>query len=281
MEPSSTIADLLAGFISGTVSTLAVHPIDTVLTRYQATDLVSTSKTVGSVALAETRSMAATLGVMSLWRGAPALIGAAPFQNACLMAGYGVGRRWSSVDNEENDNTNTRYRDIFVGGVVGGIAQCFVASPAELIKVKRQVCDLRLMGKKSQNISAGFGATLLRDGIPHGVWFASYEWCKNSTNNPLVSGAFAATVAWIVGYPFDVIKTRIQAGRATGVWDATRDLITFTQNGERIYLSPSAAIQRLWSGLELKLARSIPASAIGFLVYEYALKLIESRLKVK
>jgi len=73
MEPSSTIADLLAGFISGTVSTLAVHPIDTVLTRYQATDLVSTSKTVGSVALAETRSMAATLGVMSLWRGAPAV----------------------------------------------------------------------------------------------------------------------------------------------------------------------------------------------------------------
>lgn len=54
------------------------------------------------------------------------------------------------------------------------------------------------------------GATLLRDGIPHGVWFASYEYAKTELTDykvrsnegskseddvatPMLAGAFAAT----------------------------------------------------------------------------------------
>mmetsp|Transcript_10672 Transcript_10672/g.23133 ORF Transcript_10672/g.23133 Transcript_10672/m.23133 type:complete len:306 (-) Transcript_10672:101-1018(-) len=300
MEPSSAAADLIAGFISGTVATLAVHPVDTVLTRYQSrgsfvsasaaatTVTSSTSSAVGGGPLVEMRVLAASFGPASLWRGAPALIGAAPFQNALLMAGYGAGRRWSSGNDEARQD---RLPAVFVGGCVGGLLQCLVASPAELYKVRKQVLDL--IGGEGQQlvrpkITSGMGATMLRDGLPHGVWFASYEWCKaylsDAANGesqasgdgldqsmvvPLLSGAFAASVAWGVGYPFDLIKTRIQAGLVDGVVEATRDIVA---RGQKEGLGP---IRSLYRGFSLKLARAVPASAIGFVTYEYALGIIE------
>ena len=113
-------------------------------------------------------------------------------------------------------------------------------------------------------------ATLLRDGIPHGVWFVSYEYSKqqlapyDDVTNSLVSGAVAATVAWGVGYPADIIKTRIQATQHTvSVWQVTQQIID--QSG---YVG-------LYRGFGLKLLRSIPASMIGFTVYEYVKKSIQ------
>jgi solute carrier family 25 carnitine/acylcarnitine transporter 20/29 len=146
----------------------------------------------------------------------------------------------------------------------------------------------------------GLGATLLRDGIPHGVWFASYEYAKveltkykqqddinnnNNNNNerrsscstedeiviPMLSGAFAATTAWGIGYPFDLIKTRIQAGTSTGgIISTAKDIINESPDGRAFY--------GLYRGFGLKLIRSIPASAIGFLVYETAAKALSSRV---
>jgi len=123
----------------------------------------------------------------------------------------------------------------------------------------------------------GLGSTLLRDGIPHGVWFVSYEFFKKELTIsakgvdsktteiaiPMLSGAFAATTAWLVGYPFDLIKTRIQAGTGDGVISTAKDLVK-EANGRWIY--------GLYRGFGLKLLRSIPASAIGFLTYETAAK---------
>lgn len=120
----------------------------------------------------------------------------------------------------------------------------------------------------------GLGATLLRDGIPHGVWFASYEYAKSHLEEnrkgtaqkgdtvtiPLVSGAFAATVAWTVGYPFDLIKTRIQAGGSQSIIGTAKEIIQ--EAGGR-------PIAGLYRGFALKLLRSVPASAIGFVVYEF------------
>lgn len=144
---------------------------------------------------------------------------------------------------------------------------------------------------------SGLAATLLRDGIPHGAWFLSYDMCKEymrrSThasvvahrNNsivtddglpvyiPLASGAVAATVAWGVGYPADLIKTRIQCAAAiplmnrdqctskepAGIVSTARTLIA-EANGN--------IIRGLYRGFSMKLVRSIPASMIGFTVYE-------------
>ena len=233
------------------------QPIDTILTRRQA----GTSLVVGGST--NVRSIIHTAGLTSLWRGSNVMIGAVPFQNALLMAGYGVGKQSES------------YWGVFWGGCTGGILQSFLMSPIELFKIKQQTSlQGNIVGLSKEIVAKsiawrGLGATLLRDGIPHGVWFMSYDYCKVEMTNsllgnnnrhttitiPVVSGAFAATTAWIVGYPFDLIKTRIQAS-----------------HGSKGIIETAIELQKeghLYKGFSLKLARSVPASMIGFFVYEY------------
>jgi solute carrier family 25 (mitochondrial carnitine/acylcarnitine transporter), member 20/29 len=216
MPLSDTWIDVLAGWCSGGAAVVAIQPVDTVLTRLQA----------GQKQLVSARGLVEHVGVLSLWRGSSAMIGAVPLQNALLMGGYGMGKRWST--GMENADTLSA---IFVGGCVGGVLQSFLMSPVELIKVNQQVHTeqsalaagkevVRRTIVKQGAVWRGLTATLLRDGIPHGVWFLSYEVCKNNLEAataisnidkediiktpqgknwgiPLVSGAFAATVAWV------------------------------------------------------------------------------------
>ncbi|KAK1735755.1 mitochondrial carrier protein [Skeletonema marinoi] len=331
MASESSWIDFTAGWISGGISTLAIQPVDTILTRMQANASIvvqpsTTSAAAGgantvTTAAAATdvtatavaslrptnifRGMISNFGISSLWRGSSAMIGAVPVQNAVLMTGYGYGKRWT--DNDEEHNNNNVLLGVFIGGTIGGIFQSFVMSPIELIKVSQQVVGTSvskattsvvsglLPSSNNNNSSAwrGLGATLLRDGIPHGVWFVSYEFAKveltkmrNGSNNnnvmegggdstadeiaiPMLSGAFAATTAWGVGYPFDLIKTRIQAGKSVGIVSTARDIVKESKDGRACY--------GLYRGFGLKLLRSIPASAIGFLTYETAAKALSSR----
>jgi len=333
--------DFVAGWVSGAAGVVACQPLDTILTRYQATSrrLVAGSAAAGTAntAFLSPWSSAAGLvrsyGVLSLWRGSSPMIGAVPVQNALLMGGYGLGKRYSEQTGSGNANAGSNQRHdflpVFVGGCFGGILQSFLMSPVEWIKVRQQTAAatattnstaatsstgylLRtLFRHKSTLWNRGLAAALLRDGIPHGVWFASYELCKTelvalhrrgvvgeehddehkhawsssffeSVAVPLVSGAFAAATAWAVGYPFDIIKTRIQAtttnaaanpaatasaaGSGTavpGVAETARQLVR-EANGN--------VLRGLYRGFGWKLVRSIPASMIGFLTYEVVSK---------
>lgn len=291
MTISEAWVDFLAGWASGAVAVAVVQPVDTVLTRSQAA-VSSTSTCTGTGTAATTlllhpkastmtpwqqlTYLSRTFGVTSLWRGSSAMISAVPLQNALLMGGYGVGKQWSSTSSSDKSTSgsdtdnNHNLASVFVGGCVGGIAQSFLMSPVELIKVQQQVHNVvgasasasagtvptttatattpsaktaialsewslirSLFFSHSQNHrqlwQRGLHATLLRDGIPHGVWFVAYEWSKtelmksatsSSTRNddhertigtstaagmtlypkvgvPMLAGAFAATVAWV------------------------------------------------------------------------------------
>lgn len=235
MPLSDAWIDFLAGWCSGGVAVIACQPVDTVLTRLQAGQrLVATAATATTTTAAAAASASASanarllihqVGLTSLWRGSSAMIGAVPMQNSLLMGGYGLGKRWSSQQDNDDDD---KLAAVFVGGCVGGVLQSFLMSPVELLKVHQQVHTeqsalavgrsvVQSVLEQSSGIWRGLGATMLRDGIPHGVWFVSYEVSKNfleqktqtkdvalegtkGTTNwgiPLASGAFAATVAWV------------------------------------------------------------------------------------
>ncbi|KAL7552757.1 hypothetical protein ACHAWF_015995 [Thalassiosira exigua] len=293
--------DFASGWISGGVSVLACQPIDTVLTRMQANAGVqaagvgvgSVGHRPGAATASIFRGMVSNFGVTSLWRGSSAMIGAVPAQNALLMTGYGAGKRWS--ESGDGSNQSNVLVGVFVGGCTGGIMQSFLMSPVELVKVKQQVVGESVTSATTSVCRGmfsrsgawrGLGATLLRDGMPHGVWFASYEYAKtkltkyrsetrdgdeapeDAVATPMLAGAFAATTAWGVGYPFDLIKTRIQAGSKLGILATARDLVN--ESGGRV-------VQGLYKGFTLKLFRAIPASAIGFLTYETAAKFLTAK----
>ena len=135
--------DFAAGWISGGISVLVIQPIDTVLTRLQANTIAPASKvsqnglappsaaqnslnpkgaaatTVPLRPIAMIRSMIENFGVSSLWRGSSAMIGAVPIQNALLMSGYGVGKRWSGTDEDASGTSKEVLFGVFVGGCTG------------------------------------------------------------------------------------------------------------------------------------------------------------------
>ena len=302
----ATLVDFVAGWCAGGAAVLACQPLDTVLTRFQAGPRLAT----GTVT-----TLVQQYGWTALWRGSSCMIGAVPFQNALLMGGYGIGKRWTDGQGLDDDHDadighgiinddytaaaaaggshgkqkslwSKYYLGIFCGGCVGGVFQSFLMSPVEMVKVTQQVSLNGTVGAAvstsvGTNLfrrgwwSRGLNATLWRDGLPHGVWFVSYEYTKcelgrqlpnvphhQDVTVPLLSGAVAATVAWTVGYPFDVIKTRIQASTTTtsvSMWRTALELIQERPGG-------------LYQGFGLKLLRSIPSSMIGFLAYEQVSK---------
>jgi solute carrier family 25 carnitine/acylcarnitine transporter 20/29 len=100
-------------------------------------------------------------------------------QNALLMGGYGVGKQWAA---ESEASQGGVLKSVFVGGCFGGVLQSFLMSPVELMKVNQQVvgkstkdAGIELVNgfANSQKSWRGLNATLLRDGIPHGVWWVT------------------------------------------------------------------------------------------------------------
>jgi solute carrier family 25 carnitine/acylcarnitine transporter 20/29 len=285
MPLSDAWIDFAAGWCSGGAAVLACQPFDTVLTRWQAGIILQ-----GGALGRDARALTQTSGWTALWRGASPMIGAVPLQNALLMGGYGVGQQYA-----EHYQPDWRKTAIFVGGCTGGLLQSFLMSPVELVKVAQQ-CAGQSFTTASQHVTTdatsawrGLGATLLRDGIPHGVWFVAYEECKdlmlassgaaNSADDnhaaplpvvvPLVSGAVAATTAWAVGYPADVIKTRIQAAASLSTSSSSVPLGIFETARLLIAEANGNVWKGLYRGFGLKLVRSVPASMIGFTVYEW------------
>lgn len=302
--------DAGAGWVAGAASIFASQPLDTVLTRLQQAP-------PGRRPVSLLNELRREGGIRSLWRGMSPLACVVPVQNALLFAGYGMGERFANYLEAERAAgavarspahghaegaagagsgsgmavASPSLVPIFVGGCAGGVLQCFAVSPVELVKVHLQSGSTKAVGAgliagASQvyatigvpAIWRGLSATLLRDGVPHGVWFTSYEWAKRefaahertralpADVAPLSCGAFAATVAWAVGYPADIIKTRIQMPRAHGevaptVLGAARQLLAE---------SGGYPIHAFYRGFGLKLLRAVPMNAISFVVYERA-----------
>jgi solute carrier family 25 carnitine/acylcarnitine transporter 20/29 len=97
-----------------------------------------------------------------------------------LLCRYGFGERWGKRLAAESDgpNATASLLPVMAGGVAGGVLQSFVVSPMELMKIRQQTIGGSLAAT-AQSIRAGIGApalwrglnaTLMRDGMPHGVW---------------------------------------------------------------------------------------------------------------
>ena len=302
--------DLVAGWVSGAASVLAVQPVDTTLTRMQAVRL---GPGVDAGARAVFSKVIREGGTRALWRGTAPMTMVIPFQNALLFAGYGLGERWAKqTENAERMNKTSHstnplvslYAPVFAGGCLGGVAQSFAVTPFELVKIRQQNLKTKIgVGSlaAARELTArlgggvlfrGLGATLLRDGVPHGVWFVAYEWSKRALENatdsrdasdtrasqkttaiPLAAGAFAAAAAWGVGYTFDVIKTRVQASALVSVSPnglMEKTTVPGVVQTARLMIAEcdGSVVRGLYRGFGLKLLRAVPASAVAFFAYE-------------
>ncbi|KAK7238576.1 mitochondrial carrier protein [Aureococcus anophagefferens] len=103
-----------------------------------------------------------------LWRGTAPLLALVPLQNALLMVGYGAGERWGR-----------------------GLGSAAAEPPAPARELARAAWRARRASRSRRRREARLEASRGAD----------------DATVPVVAGAWAATVAWVVGYPFDLLKT--------------------------------------------------------------------------
>lgn len=204
---------VIGGFISGIVQTLIGHPFDTIKVYYQ-------------------NSLKKKIKLTNLYRG----ISYPLLTNSCVTSLN------FSVYSYMREKFNTSH---MISGGVSGIATGIVLTPIELYKIRRQ-----LFVKSPVKPTKGFSSCLLREIPAFASYFSTYHYLKENNWSILNSGGIAGMVCWIITYPLDVIKTRVQSGKAQNIMSA------FKQGS-------------LFNGISICLLRSYPVNAIGFYSYEY------------
>ncbi|XP_003743595.1 mitochondrial basic amino acids transporter [Galendromus occidentalis] len=273
--------DFVAGCIGGCAGVLVGHPFDTVKVRLQTQD---PRNPVYRGTFHCLRSIIAKDSVSGLFRGMSSPMVGVSVVNAIVFGVYGCTSRQFS----DQDSLKTH----FVAGMVAGSVQSFVTSPLELVKTRLQVqadttptaitqratyagpadCVRRIVLREGglRALTRGLGSTLLRDGPALGAYFASYEFFTNSsmfrsddeqnlsTSALLMAGGLAGVVSWVVSYPVDVIKSRIQSSAtAKGLTQTARSM--YAQEGGRSF----------FRGLNSALIRAYPTNAAIFFTVSF------------
>lgn len=281
---------LAAGGVGGVCAVLTGHPFDLIKVRCQNGQAKSTMDAVGIIlkearALSAGGSGAAMLknSVRGFYKGViPPLVGVTPIF-AVSFWGYDLGKRLVRVGGDEGGAGAAALStaQMAAAGFISAVPTTLVTAPTERIKVVLQT-NSEFKGsffKAARHIMSTGGvkslfngslATLARDGPGSALYFASYEVSKaflskgkgSSTDevnlaHVCLAGGLAGMSMWLVVFPIDTIKTRLQAASSsTSMVQATREI--YRQRG----------INGFFPGLGPALLRSFPANAATFLGVE-------------
>lgn len=282
---------LVAGGVGGVCAVLTGHPFDLIKVRCQSNQAKSTMDAV-SIILKEARSLSTVNGslttslffknsVKGFYKGViPPLIGVTPIF-AVSFWGYDIGKRLVTWTQASDAPLTTA--QMATAGFISAIPTTLVTAPTERIKVVLQT-NSEFKGsfiKAAKHIVSTGGvkslfngslATLARDGPGSALYFASYELSKAFLNksvakkdkdevnlaNVCLAGGIAGMSMWLVVFPIDTIKTRLQvATTPISMVQATKDI--YIQRG---------GIKGFFPGLGPALLRSFPANAATFLGVE-------------
>ncbi|XP_050528717.1 mitochondrial ornithine transporter 1-like isoform X1 [Daktulosphaira vitifoliae] len=286
-------ADFVAGSIGGIALVLVGQPLDTVKTKLQtfrglyrgpAHCLMHTYRTTG---------------IRGLYAGTyPALI-ASVAENSVLFLCYGLCQRMVASVTGARD---IKQLDVLSNATAGCVASFFssvVLCPTELIKIKLQAGRelaksrgekfnggvLRVTKELVNNngvlaLFRGLTITLARELPSYFCFFGAYEAIRETLKPEggsredcglvatSVAGGVGGILLWAVTFPVDVVKSRIQLDDAI----STRRWVPMLMN---IY--QNEGFSALYSGLAPTLVRTVPSSAMLFIVYEYTKKLMSDR----
>ncbi|KAL3268148.1 hypothetical protein HHI36_007276 [Cryptolaemus montrouzieri] len=268
--------EFVAGCIGGCAGLLVGHPLDTLKVHLQ-NDSAKNPKYKGSMHLIENLVMKE--GLRGIYKGISSPLLGVSAINAIVFGVYGRTQK-------KLDNRDALYSHFIAGGAAG-FFQSFICSPMELAKTRLQVSksDLGLL-KCTQNIYnteglrglyKGLNLTIAREVPSFAAYFVTYEYLTRSekgnhvsTSRMLFAGGVSGLVAWIVIYPIDVIKTRIQLDgfdckpKYNNAFDCLKKSIAAEGYGI------------LSRGLGPTLLRAFPTNAAIFSVVTWTMRLCES-----
>nr|XP_040582108.1 mitochondrial ornithine transporter 1-like [Lepeophtheirus salmonis] len=287
-----SIVDFIAGSLGAIVGVYIGKPLDTLKVKMQAfphlyPNLVTCCK--------ETWNKEGV--VRGLYAGTvPSLVGNVA-ENSVLFAAYGICQNLVA---KKVGRCKVDELTLFHNGTAGFMAafwSSIVLCPTELVKCKlqtmREVSSLKglpppnlgpfLMTKHilKQNgvpgLFVGLTATFMREMPGYFAFFYSYELSREMMRplgktkdeigsvKTILAGGIAGMTLWILVFPVDVIKSRLQiSGFNTSMYRMMGDI------------ARNEGILALYNGLLPTLIRTFPSTGVLFLTYEYSKKWIHS-----
>ncbi|KAF7356937.1 hypothetical protein MVEN_01029600 [Mycena venus] len=284
--------DFLAGTLAGTAGLVAGFPFDTVKVRLQTPELAGHYRGSTARAIAIIVNEERFLG---LYKGITSPLLTFALMNGLVFASYKFFLRLQCPL-----IADASLAQITLAGVGSGVVSAVITTPTELIKIRQQQCTGQSTARgvaagifKAGGIAGlyrGSLSTALRDS-GYGAYFASYEATLRALSPAgekrvgwpvLVAGGVAGIVGWLVTFPLDVVKTRVQ-GTGPGVFlgPGTSPLVGTTNksavNPYRTTWSTVVNSYRaeglpvFYRGLAPTLIRAVPVNMVTFGMFEIIL----------
>eukprot|EP00397_Hematodinium_sp_SG-2012_P036594 GEMP01039523.1.p1 GENE.GEMP01039523.1~~GEMP01039523.1.p1 ORF type:complete len:298 (+),score=55.52 GEMP01039523.1:224-1117(+) len=281
---------LLAGGVAGLTELVIMYPLDVVKTRAQASirDGVPMVKTLVNIISKE------KIGV---YRGILFPILAETPKRALKL---GCFSQFFQRLEGHVENGHTR---ALIAGVIAGVIEGTLVCAPELIKIRMQVPENKVLYSNSWNagrmiprsegvsgLFKGLCATWLRNGLWNGAYFGSIFTVKSvlqrwpdmpDFQRNLIAGSVAGAIGTVFNTPADVVKTRLQNNHALAMAkpELRVELSKMPQKTfpAMLYLAKTEGFSTLWRGFIPKVARLGPGGGIMLCVFEGVMEKMRSR----
>ncbi|KAK5853147.1 hypothetical protein PBY51_006962 [Eleginops maclovinus] len=278
------ITDFLSGSLAGACGVAVGYPLDTVKVRIQ------TQKQFTGIwqCAAETFSKE---GVHGFFKGMSLPITTISMTSSVV---FGTYRNCLQCLSQARGGCPNTKPEVFLSGMLAGIAQTSVMSPGDMVKVRLQCqteskrggtnmpkprylgpvhCLLSIIKEEGfRGLYKGALPLMLRDAPSYATYFLTYTTiCELLTDGSkkrpdwgvvMLAGGLAGMVGWTLGTPMDVIKARLQVdgARETKRYRGFIHCITETARVE------GAGV--FFKSLGINCLRAFPVNMVVFVTYE-------------
>lgn len=287
------IIDLSAGAVGGAACVFSGQPLDTAKVKMQTFPTMYRSFVHCIV------STYRQVGLRGLYQGTTPALMANIAENSVLFMSYGFCQQLIRLTAGLHSDAVLSDMQKACAGSVASIFASLVLCPTELVKCRMQAMyEMEASGKisKSQNtvwsvvktimrtegvvgFFNGLTTTIAREVPGYFCFFGAYELCRTAFAEhmkcdkddigvlPVVfSGGFGGGCLWLLVYPMDCVKSRIQ------VMSMTSKQVGFFKT--LLTIARTEGVRALYSGLTPTLVRTFPANGALFLGYEASRKLM-------
>jgi len=284
--------ELIAGTVAGFVCKLVEYPLDTI--KVQAQTQSATGPRVSPITLL--MQTIRTDGFFALYRGLPAPLIASMCENSVLFTSYAFARRLISPAGVDPDDIPFGHK--LACGSFSGVCVATILTPVELIKCRMQTTNTSAVRYTSsfdcfkhtvqegglKALFQGHVGTLCREVPGNAAWFGGYELGiraltptggSKSDIHPAglaASGALGGMCYWLMPFPFDVVKSKIQTGTHGLPAGVTANVPNVLK-----HVMATEGIKGLYRGCGLTVARAAPSNATLFVTYELMMRALRGQ----
>ncbi|XP_041831823.1 solute carrier family 25 member 47-A [Melanotaenia boesemani] len=287
------LVDFVSGSLGGACGVAVGYPLDTVKVRIQ------TQKQFTGVYHCAVETFSKE-GVHGFFKGMSLPMATVSMTSSVVFGTYRNCLQCLKQARGADWGPNTKL-EIFLSGMVGGVAQISVMSPGDIVKVRLQCqteskrggasmpkpkyhgpvhCLLSIIKQEGfMGLYRGALPLMLRDGPSYATYFLTYtticEWLSDGSKTKadwsgvMLAGGIAGMAGWTVGTPMDVIKARLQMD---GARETKRYKGFFHCIAETVKVEGAGVFFR---SLGVNCLRAFPVNMVVFFTYEVLTRFLQ------